>query len=84
MEPCVLSLIPKQVEHLQNRKCWGWVYFFCLYIGSPGDGGTCSQEFSGPGESHVFFFLFFFAFCRYMKHLEILQDKNIDIQEMAK
>lgn len=34
--------------------------------------------------SHMFFFCFFFAFCRYMKHLEILQDKNIDIQEMAK
>lgn len=28
--------------------------FFCLYTGSPGDGGTCSQEFPSPGELHDF------------------------------
>ena len=83
------NLIPKQVEHLRkeekekkkrkNRKCWGWVYFFCLCTGSPGDGGTCSQEFPGPGESHVPFFFFFFfavAFYRYMKHLQIQQNQT--------
>lgn len=61
------NLIPKQVEQLQNKKkCWGWVYF-CLYIGSPGHGGTCSQEFPSPGESCVFAFTEIwniYIFCR--------------------
>lgn len=50
-----------------------FIYLFlcvCVCVGSPGDGGTCSQEFPGPGESHVF------PFYRYMKHLQILQDKT--------